>query len=457
MPTGGTWTVQNKVRAGAYINFVSVPKPVGSVSDRGIAAVCCDLNWGATNEAIKVTAADLVNGKAKRVIGYNGYDEESLPIRCAFSSAYTVYFLRRNGVGGTAAVANLQDDDDHTGTITANCVGTLGNKLSVEVTSNTVTGVYDVAIKLDGSTVEKHSISTFVEAKAIESDWVTVAGDDELALEEFEIDLAGGTNGNAVDASEFATLLAKLEHIKFNVFATQGNALYNDAIEAQFTIWREKRGKRAQAVIYEDYDAATVDREDIISVCQGFKTADETVTTDLFPIWVASQQAGAGINQSLTAQAVDDATEIIGHDFLEDEIEDYLNLGKFMLTYRQDGVVIIEKDINSLHTFTEAKNYAFSKNRVMRVLDQIGNDVTIIFNRNYCGKVDNNEAGRAVFKSEVIHLIDQMQDINAVQNFDGATDITVMAGEAVDSVVVDMEVQPVDSMEKLYMTVNVNA
>ena len=47
--------------------------------------------------------------------------------------------------------------------------------------------------------------------------------------------------------------------------------------------------------------------------------------------------------------------------------------------------------------------------------------------------------------------------MGAVQNFDGATDVTVMQGVNIDSVVVDLTIQPVDSMEKLYMTVNVDA
>ena len=117
----------------------------------------------------------------------------------------------------------------------------------------------------------------------------------------------------------------------------------------------------------------------------------------------------------------------------------------------------VEKDINSLHSFTVDKNYAFSKNRVVRCLDEIGNTTALVFNRNYCGKVDNNDVGRNLYKTELISMMDQLQGIGAVQNFKGTSDITVLPGNDVDSVVVDLLVQPVDSMEKLYMTVNVDA
>ena len=43
---GGTFTVQNKVRPGAYINFKSVGKPLGTVADRGIMTMPLALKWG---------------------------------------------------------------------------------------------------------------------------------------------------------------------------------------------------------------------------------------------------------------------------------------------------------------------------------------------------------------------------------------------------------------------------
>jgi hypothetical protein len=53
--------------------------------------------------------------------------------------------------------------------------------------------------------------------------------------------------------------------------------------------------------------------------------------------------------------------------------------------------------------------------------------------------------------------MDELQKLGAITEFDGVADVTVLPGEEIDSVVVDLLVQPVDSMEKLYMTVNVDA
>jgi len=49
-----------------------------------------------------------------------------------------------------------------------------------------------------------------------------------------------------------------------------------------------------------------------------------------------------------------------------------------------------------------------------------------------------------------------MQANNGIQNFE-AEDVSVTEGNDVDSVIVDVAIQPVDSIEKIYMTVNVSA
>ncbi|MEV2911647.1 phage tail sheath C-terminal domain-containing protein [Paenibacillus larvae] len=45
--------------------------------------------------------------------------------------------------------------------------------------------------------------------------------------------------------------------------------------------------------------------------------------------------------------------------------------------------------------------------------------------------------------------------MNAVQNFDAQKDVTVEPGKDSDSVTVDVYIQPVDAIEKIYMQVEV--
>lgn len=453
MPAGGTWTVQNKVRPGAYINFVSVPKAIGSLGVRGTVAVGMPMTWGPANELIHLNGEELLNGSSLEKVGVMATDTEaSLPYRIALAGCFNA-LLFRTDVGGAKATAEILAN---TLSVSAKYAGTTGNKINiVTLKDKPEAGSTTVQVFVDRLLKESFIVKTINELTDIDSAFVDFTVSDESAAipETAGISLEGGANGT-VDKSAYPTFWSLLDTQNFQCVAMYDkDVTVAPLLKEKVQLWREKRGKKVQAVVY---DYTNADYEGVISVSQGFKTATETVDTTLFPVWVASMTAGASVNQSLTAAVVEGAVEII-NPIAEDEIEDALNTGKFVLSYRQDGAVCVEKDINTLHTFTADKNYSFSKNRVIRCLDELGNTVALVFNRNYAGKVDNNKAGRNQYKTEIISLMDTLVGLGAIENFEGASDISVLPGASVDSVVVDLVIQPVDSMEKLYMTVNVNA
>lgn len=456
MPSGGTWIAQNKVRPGAYINFVSVPKAVGTLGERGTVAIGLPMTWGPRGSIIKVTGDELLTGDSIPKIGCSAVDtEESLIYRVALSGAFTA-LLYRTDKAGTKATATIQANSADVLTINAKYDGTSGNKITVVISEDTKqAGNSIVQVLFNNLLKEEFSVGIISALEDLDSKYVDfdVKNPSASVPKTAGTPLAGGTNGEN-DPSSYPNFWKLLNTENFQCLAMYDKTssvapLIKDMVE----IWREKRGKKVQAVVY-DYE--TADYEGIISVNQGFKTETETVDETMFMLWAASQTAGAEVNESLTAAVVEGAVQII-NPIDEDEIADALKAGKFVLSYRQDGAVVVEKDINTLHTFTVDKGYAFSKNRVIRCLDEIANTAMLVFNRNYCGKVSNDTKGRAQYKTELIYQIDTLVGIRAIDNFDGANDITVLPGEDVDSVVVDMTIQPVDSMEKLYMTVNVNA
>ena len=455
MPAGGTWTVQNKQRPGAYINFVSVPKPVGTIGDRGVMTACLPMTWGPAGQLITLYGEDLLNGKSLAKVGCTAFDtDESLPYRLALAGSYKALLFRAD-TGGTKATNAIS-----TGVLTANAkyAGSTGNNISVVITKDKpAVGQHTVDILFKLVQQESFVISKLVDFNEIESEWVDFVVPASPSSTDIPATagavLAGGTNGTVTGETTYPAYFSAVDGEHWQCMAINTSAAVGSQVTAFIKLLRDTRGKKVQAVVYDYTDA---DYEGIISVNQGFKTAQDTVTVDLFPLYVASITAGANVNESNTARVVTDALTIT-NPIAEEDIEDALQAGKFLLSYRQDGAVCVEKDINSLHSFTVDKNYAFSKNRVVRCLDEIGNTTALVFNRNYCGKVDNNDVGRNLYKTELISMMDQLQTLGAVQNFKGTSDITVLPGTDVDSVVVDMLVQPVDSMEKLYMTVNVDA
>ena len=181
------------------------------------------------------------------------------------------------------------------------------------------------------------------------------------------------------------------------------------------------------------------------------------VSIDDFVCYVAGLTAGATANQSNTYHVIENATDIVysGTPYSYEEIEDKIKGGEMILTRRQDGAIVIEQDINTLHVYTLDKDRNFSKNRVLRTLDDVANFVSLIFSTKYIGKVNNTPDGRNVLKAEIIQHINDLQGVGAVQDFDSATDIEILAGTEIDSAVINLSLQPADALEKLYMTVTV--
>lgn len=115
---------------------------------------------------------------------------------------------------------------------------------------------------------------------------------------------------------------------------------------------------------------------------------------------------------------------------------------------------MVETDINTFTEFSVDKSRDFSKNRVIRTLDDINNSIKNMFEQTYLGKVDNNEAGRTSFKSDIISYLKELNKLGAIEEFKNE-DVTINQGQDIDSVLVDVGVKPIDAMEKLYMTVAV--
>ena len=213
---------------------------------------------------------------------------------------------------------------------------------------------------------------------------------------------------------------------------------------------RNNEGKYVQAVISNYADA---NHEGIINNVCGAEIDGVQISENQFTAWVAGATAGAELNESLTGKVVNGATAIVNFKNNEEIIEGLKN-GQFILSLNQDGSVKVEKDINSLHIFTE-KSYTFSKNRVIRELDEIGSGIESIWENTYLGKVTNDANGRTLFKSSIIDFLTQLQNVGAIAEFD-TDSIAVEPGDNIDVVIATLAIKPLDSMEFLYMTVNIN-
>ena len=155
---GGTFTLQNKVLPGVYMNFVSASGGV-SAGSRGIASIPAELGWGAEDTIIKMDSGDF-NRQAVTVFGYDATAPELLLIREAFKRAKTLLVYRVDS-GGSKATKEIGGI-----TVTARYSGNRGNALKVAVLENTdesfdvVTAPSEVTTRTAFTRFERSSVST---------------------------------------------------------------------------------------------------------------------------------------------------------------------------------------------------------------------------------------------------------------------------------------------------------
>ncbi|MBR5269462.1 MAG: phage tail sheath family protein [Anaerotignum sp.] len=425
---GGTFLVQNKVLPGAYINFVSRPRAMGSLGERGVVCVGMELDWGAEGMAA-VEAADF-RTDSKMLFGYDYLSDEMKDMRELFLHARTVKIYRLNSGEKAAASAGGM-------TVTAKYAGKRGNDICIAVVENVdEEGVFDVETYLDTELVDSQSAAKIEDLE--DNAFVVFSGEGTLTASAGTY-LTGGTTA-AVTGSGYTAFLDAAEAEDFNVLTYNGEDETTKKLFVNFTKrMREEEGVKFVTVLY---DYAEADHEGVISV----GTAKELV------YWTAGATAGAEVNESLTNAVYDGEYDVDAKMKKSAYIKGIEN-GQFLFYEEEDGLRVL-RDINSFTSFEAAKNSDFSSNRVVRVLDSIANDVANIFSKYYLGKQSNNANGRNLLKAEIMAYHEELMKIEAIENFT-ADDITVEKGVEKQDVVVYESVQPVDAMEKLYMKVEV--
>lgn len=435
---GGTWTTQNKDRPGVYINYVSAPSALGAVSDRGVVSLALSLPWGVPKQLMTLEAGEDIT----QLIGFSLSDPAALLIREALKRARTLLLYRLNtGTAATATAGEL--------IITANHGGTRGNDLTIVVQENVDDEtLYEVSTLLDGVEVDKQTVTTI--EGLVANAYVSFNQSGELTATA-GAPLTGGSDGT-VQNQDHIDYMAAIELHDVNTIAYTGSDPVLKGIYTSFIRrLREDEGKKIQAVM-ENYPLA--DYEGIISVKNGVVLSDgTTLTAAQATAWVAGATAAAPMNQALTYQSYDDAVDVIPR-YTNSQIIESLRNGELVFT-PMNGRAVVEQDINTLTSFTPERSKAFSKNRVMRVLDGIANDMLRIFSDYYLGKVNNDADGRSLLRNEMVTYLSALQGMGAIQEFDSQSDIFLTMGSASDSVYVELAVQPTDAIEKIYMKVTV--
>lgn len=479
---GGTWRIQNKRRPGVYINVRGDGKPVLTTPlGRLLMFQNKPLGWGKKG-IIELTATSDFTA----LTGHKNTDKVLAPVYEALKDAETVLLLN-DFDGGVKATAKK----DGVYTINAKYEGEQGNNISVsfapapladsantqDVTVTTIFGTKQVdQVKI---TLPKASADAIAAAELTKEDQLEVHNDyvditfgtnpadvtkelngkgeyplytaifNGLTQNAANVSLAGGTNGtNKVvdDMNDY------LENEFYAVATTAGwdeSSNIHKLLVEEIKLLRENVGIKVRAVVPNE-QGAVYNYEGVSTVLNGYVLNDGTVITpNIAAARFAGMSASATPDQALTYTQLDDAAEA-RPKLNNDKTIEALNAGQIVFTTRAGNRVVIEQDINSLTKFTSVKPKDFSKNRIIRTLDEICTNTTQTFETSFLGKVSNNEAGRNVFKANRIGYLTGLQNQNMIRDFENS-DLTLSQGDEKDAVLMELYVTPVDAMEKLYV------
>lgn len=442
---GGIWTSQNKVLPGVYIRFKTGTSLGLTVGERGVVTICEPMSWG---PVAQVTPVNLTTD-VTHITGYDITAPQNRFLQEMFkgtnrTSAPTTILLYRPTASGSAQATVT------TGELTATAVypGARGNDISLIITELTEPeSAFTVSTVVDGAIVDQQTASQISELVA--NDWVTFSGTGALSATTGAA-LTGGADGT-VESAAYSAYLSAIEPYKFDIMVYDGSdSTVQTALLSFIERVNENNGQYCQLVAS---GISNPDSRYVINVNSPVTLSDGTeLTPQQVTWWAGGASAGALYNQSLTYAQYPGAVSTTMQTV--DQFTQAVQAGNFVL-FAENGVVKVMQDINSLTTYTEDIGQVYSKNRVMRLCNTIANDIFRQFSESFIGVVNNNEQGRARFQAAIVGYLQQIQDNQGIQNF-ASDDVEVLAGSAIDAIVVNVAIQAVDSVEKIYMTIEVS-
>lgn len=443
---GGTWKTQNKVRPGVYINVKGSGKPVLTTAlGRLLMFQNEPLGWG---ENGVITLDNQSNFEEKT--GHKIEEPIMKPIKEALKGAETVLLVNlvKDGIKAKATGENLPIN------IEAKYAGTVGNNLKVSIEKIPDAETIVVTTLLGTKIVDQQKVTkitdvqdnAFLTFKALEQA-KEVTGSNTYSL-------TGGTNGTN-DVADYMN--DYLENQYYAVATTAGwdeSSNIHQLFAEQIKRLRENIGMKVRGIVPNSKDAV-YNYEGLSGVKNGYVLNDGTIIdVPTATARFAGMSASADAATSLTYKEIDDAMEAYPR-LNNDETIVALEAGEIVFTTRNSNRVVIEQDLDTFTKWNADKPKSFSKNKIIRVLDEICINTAQVFESSFLGRVGNDEAGRNLFKADRTSYLQGLQSQSIIQNFK-PEDLEVLPGEDSDAVVMNLAVQPVDAMEKLYVTITVN-
>ncbi|NGQ95500.1 phage tail sheath protein [Brevibacillus sp. SYP-B805] len=188
----------------------------------------------------------------------------------------------------------------------------------------------------------------------------------------------------------------------------------------------------ARSIMYAD--------DYVINLIEGGKLGANTYTSAEYAAYIAGLVAGTPINRSITYAQV--PLEDVSKRLTSSQIKSALEAGSLVLVH--DGVKVkVEQGL------TTSKK----KIRTISARQAISTDITMTAADNYIGKLDNNADGQAALISAVKAYLERLENANVLA--DPVVTLDPQYESIGDSVYLLISYVEIDSMERIFLTINV--
>lgn len=436
---GGTWTAPDKILPGAYINVHGAGTLDTSDSGIGVVALPLALDYGPEMQFIEVTRESNFLALFGKPLA------ELKEVSLALQNTSRAIITNVN-TGGVSASANVSDI-----LFTAKYPGAGGKGIGISINNETYNT--RVTTYYNGKQVDTQVIPTEQGVSGLrDNDYVTV---DTSAATDFEdVDITLLTSGAAGTSTvqNYLNYLDELRGYSFYVLADLTADLAIRRMFENYVIEERRKGNYITLVTSND-SGEPANSEAISRVMNGFELKNGvTVTKGEAVAFIAGAMAGVQLGRSLTYLEIEGAVKT--EAFSVEEQQQAILKGGIMFINNHNRVVVLS-DVNTLTTYTEDRPKYFQKNIVMRTIDYLQRAIKFDFETRFIGKIQNDADGRGLFKQDVIGILTELYENNAIELFK-EDDIVVSAGPTKESILVQLTITVSDAIEKLYLDIIVN-
>lgn len=414
----GLWSETNKpIRPGFYNRIIAKALARIQMGPRGIVAMPVKANWGPTKEIVRITGENgLINnfgtdntayklgrlallGQPKELLLYRLVDGTESPASASISGILdgkdieediirikTKYPTTRKFHMQVAP--DLKDESETTVTLFE------GTRKLMTV-SGLKGNLGDVIREINDSSENSYIVAESSSAGTKDSAVSSIS-------HSLRIDLTGGNDGaEDITNEDYLEAMSAFEGRYFNGFTLDG--ISDSSLHTSVKAWCERLrrhgrkirvfigGPKEQTLEEALNKSRSLNYEGIhniisIGILDGVEYAPAETA-----VYVCALGEGIDMKESLCN--METVFQDVANHLTHEEFEDVIRSGSIALRY-DEGVVVIEDDLNTLSRYSAEQNETWSSLRAIRFMDMVDEDTSRSGNRNYVGKVINGAAGR---------------------------------------------------------------